>query len=218
MANQFFALEDNDICGKTIIDVRKKSENCDSETFEAFIVQTKKVKLEGDGNINPIASLSGALPSDSFQLTALSGGDQDIYCDVTFFTTMIYDRKASPDPFIDYCYRITSIKGGVISKSDSQISVTKLTLGFVEHGEYWINGTGGSYMGTLKNMAKYSKTYPVIGTTYTTSGPSQAYYYCIEDYFSGIQTRTTIYVKRLNSSFTGKGYVDFVKGTAFGDW
>lgn len=44
---------------------------------------------------------------------------------------MTYSRKLA----FDYCYKITEIKGGVINISDSQIRVTKLTLGYGAHGE-----------------------------------------------------------------------------------
>lgn len=199
----------------TIVDIRKISENKDQIVYQAVKIQTKKIKIEDSDIRADMSQLTASLLWDVSPMLALTGTHEDIFCDVTYFSTMVYSRLASPDPYIGYCYKITSVKGGLISKSDSQISVTKIVLGYVEHGQYWVNRAGTGGVTTLSNLAKYTITYPVIGTTYSTSGPTQNYYYCIEDEISGIQSRTTIYLKRLNSTFTANSYVEFVEGTAY---
>jgi|GEM_PF-5178547 len=119
-----------------LVDIREICRSEDTITYRAVKVSTKKVNVNSRSVKAPNVDLSGTLLYDFGPMTALSGSDEDTYCDVTYFTTLVYDRKASPDPAIDYCYRITSVKGGIISKSDPQISVTKLVLGYAEHGQY----------------------------------------------------------------------------------
>lgn len=173
-----------------IVDIRKIS----STTYKATIIETQEIR------------------------TTLEDTHQEIFCDVTFFVTAVYDKQSCPDPHIRYCYKITGVKGGIIRKTDPQIIVTKLTLGCEGHGEYYPNAQPPKGNKVTKNLQKYIKQNPAVGTTYSTSGFPNNYYYVTEDGFSGISARTYIYIKRNGSGYTDYNYAEWKLGTSYGDW
>ncbi|HBE9437025.1 TPA: hypothetical protein KO474_000629 [Clostridioides difficile] len=168
----------------TILDVVKISENKDSEIFEATVIVTRAV---------------------------LNKYEEDILADVKYFVKMTYDKRNLPDGYPGY--KITNVSGGVISKSDPQMTPTKLYLRSISGYSRYLNATGNRTSGIEKfNSTTWNS--PKMGSTYSFS-PSSNYYYDTSG-AGGINAQAHLTVKRSVSSATWTDYVDVFIGTRFG--
>lgn len=202
-------------CNDYIIDVRKINDSETIDTYEATIVVDQTIELQ---KTDDSTELSIVEPSLDMTESSLISYDEEWYCDVVFSCTIEYTSAPCPDPDCDYMYRMTKVKGSVVDIQDSQISVTRLDIGYAMQGNYYVYGTQTKDTGEEVDAIFKTKISPVEGTTYYDPVPDTDRYYMIDDSYGGLTGRCKIYVARQGSSFTGSSVVTTAVGTAYGTW